>query len=102
LDGRGEAEEVGAGFGGGGGHVEDEDEDGDGVEDVGALVGEVGFDEGVLTVEVEIMVSDQCCPLDGIFQENAREEGSPSAVPEIQHEVAHELDITVLDVDGRA
>ena len=28
--------------------------------------------------------------------------GSPSTVPEIEHQVSHELDIAVLDVDCRA
>lgn len=27
---------------------------------------------------------------------------SPSAIPEVEHQVAHELDVAVLDVDGRA
>lgn len=28
--------------------------------------------------------------------------GIPSTVPKIEHEVAHKLDITMLDIDGRA
>jgi len=46
ADGGGEAQGVRGGFAGG--DVEDEDEDCDRGEDVGALVAEVGFYEGVL------------------------------------------------------
>jgi len=52
---------------------------------------EIVLDEAILTAKVSLSRLAICWPA-----------VSPSAVPEIEHEVSHELDVAVLDVDCRA
>jgi len=59
---------------------------------VGARLGEVVFDEAVLSEMLSVY----------FYVRSWEYHGVPSAVPEVQHQIAHELDIAVLHVDGRA
>lgn len=52
---------------------------------------EVVLDEAILTAKVSLSCLVVCWPV-----------ASPPAVPEIEHEVSHKLDVAVLDVDCRA
>lgn len=62
---------------------------------MGALVREVVLDEAILTVCPSAAVAHR------LFMDAAGND-SPSAVPEIEHQVAHELDVAVLHVNRRA
>lgn len=74
-------------------NVEHKDQNSHRGEDVRTLIRQVRFDKGVLTAE-ELSVTYQC--------NRDYVACLPSTVPEVQHEVAHELDVAVLHVDGRA
>lgn len=71
--------------------IEDEDEYCYGAEDVGALVGEVVLYEAILA---------------GLRQRFSRcwfwtqSLCSPSTVPQVQHQVTHELNVAMFDIDG--
>lgn len=82
--------------------VEDEDEDGDAGEDVGALVGEVVLDEAILSVDLSATKFFGIVTKHRGLDEVKSYINIPSAVPEIQHQVPHELDIAMLDIDRSA
>jgi hypothetical protein len=72
--------------------IEDEDEDGDGAKDVVAGLGEVVFDEAVLTAHRQLaspLRSLRACRI-------------PATVPQVEHQIPHELDVAVLHIDGCA
>lgn len=86
--------------------VEDEDKNGNGREDVRALVGEVVFDEAILSGRGTLAAMGG--GLEGRRSKGqegrraGRLEDAPSAVPQVQHQVPHELDVAVLDINGGA
>jgi len=56
------------------------------------LVGEIGFREAVLSAARRVSLV-LVTKLDAVST-------LPSTIPQVEHEVAHEADVAVLDIDG--
>lgn len=60
-----------------------------------SLIGQVGFDKGVLTVSASVSSPTMA-------HERSGRICSPATIPEVQHEIAHEFDITMLHIYCRS